>query len=648
MRIKLSAFCVLFLMISLATEASAMPAINQVVKQFFKEYKWDNDNFYLLKFAKKKKGWTVYELDPSQNLKPTKEQLFWSRISRKYKKLRYPKAEGIDTIRYKKYLSSPYADLYNYKRNVYYGYNGYERDIINDFGKRKHLSDTLLESLQRAYSLYAGSELWYSDYEYKKKKSAIKAFRFGDKLPESQLSFFAKYTDKDLETCERLIKQNPDYETKVGNIFAKYSCEFIYAYSTFYMLNNAEAAKKYLPEGLFGDINLSIARNYLKGLPQHTIVFTNTDMGTYPLWYIQEKEGFRRDVNVICITMLQLPVYVNAIRKGFMHQPPLKMDFDSSALVYSSDIYGIDSSKIIDKTGIMLKALADKKEISEYFKIDTAYDSVNNIIIHGNKFIIPVNTVNVWKDRSIGIYNFPFEQRIIYAMTKNKYIFSSDLFILDIISKNDWKKPIYFSMSTDSEDRGSLKNYLIREPFAFHLVPTKMDRKHNINGFENNEGSYNFLLNDVEWTDNDQKIPVNSYSRYKISEAIRMIYYDEAMNYISEDRVKSKALIHKLMNLMPVEKNPGEESLVLIASHAKEFGLNDSFARGLVFNGVKGIKQIAMEELGTESNDQTRSENFKKLKIAQNLADRLRYSDISRDIDQFIKQNGLSKIPEDK
>ena len=76
------------------------------------------------------------------------------------------------------------------------------------------------------------------------------------------------------------------------------------------------------------------AYNTLVGLEPDSILLTNGDNDTFPLWYIQEVESFRKDVRIVNLSLLNTDWYLEQIQE---HEPTVDLNWDERSIQAAMD-----------------------------------------------------------------------------------------------------------------------------------------------------------------------------------------------------------------------------------------------------------------------------------------------------------------------
>ena len=128
------------------------------------------------------------------------------------------------------------------------------------------------------------------------------------------------------------------------------------------------------------------AKNYLESCDKNAVIFTNGDNDTFPLWYIQEVEGFRTDVRVINLSYFNTEWYIGQMTKRAYDSPPIKFTLTPEQYERGKRdvIYKMDNPNVY----IQERYFANKKSYER--KYAEIYDEFFNYLSNSNlKTVFP-------------------------------------------------------------------------------------------------------------------------------------------------------------------------------------------------------------------------------------------------------------------
>ncbi len=244
---------------------------------------------------------------------------------------------------------------------------------------------------------------------------------------------------------------------------------------------------------------VDFASNYLNSCAPNAILFTNGDNDTFPLWYAQEVMGIRTDVRVVNLSLLNTDWYIDAMtRKAYTSDTlPISMKWDQYKSGTRDAIYFYENENVkgsVELNELLNFALSDdpstKLSTSTGRKVE--YFPTRNFKLTVDKNAVLANGT-VSRDKADSIVD-KIEWKVSgYGVQKN------NLAVLDIIAHNNWKRPIYFSITTGNDAYIGLDKYFQLEGLAYRFVPVKFNDSEGQTGSINTTAMYDHLMNKFKW-----------------------------------------------------------------------------------------------------------------------------------------------------
>ncbi|WP_338876516.1 DUF2723 domain-containing protein [Spirosoma sp. SC4-14] len=247
--------------------------------------------------------------------------------------------------------------------------------------------------------------------------------------------------------------------------------------------------------------SVDFAKNLLNSCAPNAVLFTGGDNDTFPLWYVQEVEGFRRDVRVCNLSLLGTEWYIQQMKRKTYESDalPISLEFDNfnkgkNDIVPFYEVPGV-------KDGIDLKQYINLiRTNNPAIQVPLTSGDMTNVLPSSILFL-PIDKAAIDKANFVPPLLRPMLKDTLQWTIGKKDLYKPDLIMLDIIATNNWKRPIYFSSTLASDNYLSLKNYMQLEGYAYRLMPVAVPGA--TDGYVNSDIMYNNMLKKTFWREFD-------------------------------------------------------------------------------------------------------------------------------------------------
>ncbi len=210
------------------------------------------------------------------------------------------------------------------------------------------------------------------------------------------------------------------------------------------------------------------AYNLLQSVEPYGVLFTNGDNDTFPLWYLQEVEGIRRDVTVIVMSYLNTPWYAKQLRQLTTPCPEGVSPADDPTRNICQRPFEPDKAPAFysagaaptDRPGEPVD-LSDEPVRAPTRSIFAMTEEEIDQVIDG--FMTNMGAFYLRQPMQVQA------DRLTFTVPGQRVLSPAEVFLLHIVQNSIADRPIYFASTTQAYRPVGLNDYLIRQGMALKL-----------------------------------------------------------------------------------------------------------------------------------------------------------------------------------
>ncbi len=295
------------------------------------------------------------------------------------------------------------------------------------------------------------------------------------------------------------------------------------------------------------------AKSYMAQCEPNAIIFTNGDNDTFPLWYVQEVEGFRTDMRVVNYMLSAGDWYVHQMGKKVYESDPLPF-------LLRPDQY----NKGVNEGIPVLERLEGPVELSEAIAFIADDRDQSKIPLQSGERInyLPTRKLKITVDKEAVIRSGTVPASMHHLIVdeivwevKQSILYKNDLMLLDLIAHNNWERPIYFANPYSVNKVFDVDRYCHMEGVVYRFMPVEAAEYYRNMGGVYTEGSYDLLVNKANWGRLHEKGVTVDRESYRNSALAKQSYMRLAQALLNEGKADSAIVaLDRSIELFPHEK----------------------------------------------------------------------------------------------
>lgn len=203
--------------------------------------------------------------------------------------------------------------------------------------------------------------------------------------------------------------------------------------------------------------------NYLESVEPNAILFCFGDNDTFPLWYMQDVEGVRRDVRTMNLSYLGGDWYIDQMRRKTYTGEAVPLKHMTPDLYYYHEAAYIAQNETEQSLADVWLELLRQKE-----------QKAKELVIPTQRISLPVKDKAKLSARLSSDLSGRVLDTLPISLQGKRYLDRGGLTLLDLLAKNNWERPIYWTSTSPRDALSNLPQHMVQTGMAYQLLPVHL------------------------------------------------------------------------------------------------------------------------------------------------------------------------------